>query len=122
MEIFTTYYSSPVGWLQLQSSNEAVTCIRFMDDIGKEEPYTSKVLQNCIQQLDEYFSGKRRIFELPVIQQGTEFQKKIWNLLTDIPYGKTTSYQQLARQYGDVKAIRAVASANGKNNLPVIVP
>jgi len=75
-----------------------------------------------MKQLDEYFAGKRKIFTLSLNQDGTEFQTRIWALLYQIPYGKTISYHQLAKQYGDLKAIRAVASANGKNNLAIIVP
>jgi methylated-DNA-[protein]-cysteine S-methyltransferase len=73
-------------------------------------------------QLDEYFSGKRKTFNLPLAQPGTPFQQKVWELLYMIPFGKTISYHQLAMQYGDLKAIRAVASANGKNNLAIIIP
>ena len=80
------------------------------------------LLQTCISQLDDYFSGKRKTFELTLSQGGTPFQQKVWDLLYQIPYGKTISYHQLAMQYGDLKAIRAVASANGKNNLAIIVP
>jgi methylated-DNA-[protein]-cysteine S-methyltransferase len=62
------------------------------------------------------------VFDLSLNQKGTLFQQKVWDLLYQIPYGKIISYQQLSKQYGDVKAIRAIASANGKNNLPIIVP
>ena len=80
------------------------------------------LLQQCIQQLDEYFSGQRKAFDLPLKQPGTDFQQKVWSLLLKIQYGKTVSYNDLSKQYGDVKAIRAVASANGKNDLAIIVP
>ncbi len=82
----------------------------------------SPLLSQCSQQLNEYFSGQRRDFELPLQQTGTPFQQKVWELLSQIPFGKTISYNTLSKQYGDVNAIRAVASANGKNNLAIIVP
>ena len=80
------------------------------------------LLQITSQQLDEYFSGSRKSFDLPLQQSGTSFQQKVWELLLQIPFGKTISYNELSKQYGDLKAIRAVASANGKNNLAIIVP
>jgi methylated-DNA-[protein]-cysteine S-methyltransferase len=80
------------------------------------------MLIQCIEQLIQYFNGERRIFELPINQTGTPFQQETWSLLMTIPYGKTISYLQLAIKTGDPKATRAVASANGKNNVAIIVP
>ena len=80
------------------------------------------MLIQCVEQLIQYFNGERRIFELPVNQSGTAFQMETWNLLMTIPYGKTISYLQLAIKTGDPKATRAVANANGKNNVAIIVP
>ncbi|MBD0368698.1 MAG: methylated-DNA--[protein]-cysteine S-methyltransferase, partial [Flavisolibacter sp.] len=80
------------------------------------------VLKTVLQQLQEYFEGKRKIFDLPLQQQGTEFQQRVWNQLLQVPFGKTISYLELARKIGDVKAIRAVGTANGKNNLAIVVP
>lgn len=74
------------------------------------------------EQLIQYFHGNRRVFELPIYQKGTEFQEKVWNELMNIPFGKTISYIELSRRLGDPKAIRAASSANGKNNLAIIVP
>lgn len=74
------------------------------------------------EQLIEYFNGNRRVFELPVVQEGTPFQQKVWQALMEIPFGKTLSYLELSRRLGDPKAIRAVAAANGKNNVAIVVP
>jgi len=123
MHMVSTYYTSPLGTLLIQCNNDCISAILFKDE--KEEATHSTehpILQSCVQQLDEYFDGKRKIFDLPLQQQGTDFQTKVWELLYTIPYGKTISYMQLAKQYGDVKAIRAIASANGKNNIAIIVP
>ena len=79
-------------------------------------------LEDCVMQLNEYFEGSRKHFDLKLNPQGTDFQKNIWKLLQSIPYGKTTSYLNLSKQYGDVKSIRAIANANGKNPLWIIVP
>ncbi|MGI8600901.1 MAG: methylated-DNA--[protein]-cysteine S-methyltransferase [Chitinophagaceae bacterium] len=121
MNLFTSYYSSPIGLLQLQCSDKYIKSVFFVE----EEQTTSqehKLLQTCTKQLDEYFAGKRKKFHIPLNQEGTDFQNIIWKLLFQISYGKTISYHQLAMQYGDLKAIRAVAGANGKNKIAIIIP
>ena len=122
MNLYTTYYDSPVGKLKIQCSDKFIKTILFADgeEILRNDDH--KLLQQCIKQLDEYFAGKRKQFNLPLNQDGTDFQVKIWDLLYKIPYGKTISYNDLSKQYGDLKAIRAVASANGKNNICIVVP
>jgi len=80
------------------------------------------VAAKCKAQFDEYFSGKRKIFDLPIKQSGTLFQEKVWNELIKIPFGKTISYLQLSQKIGNVKLIRAVGTANGRNNLAIVVP
>ena len=122
MNLYTAYYHSPIGQLKLQCSDKYIKTLSFSDIEGPIENDEHKLLQTCAKQLDEYFSGKRKQFNLPLNQDGTEFQMKIWDLLYRIPYGKTISYNELSKQYGDLKAIRAVASANGKNNIAIVVP
>ena len=122
MKTYTAYYASPVGQLKLVCSDEHLQELLFVNEDVVVANDASPLLSQCVQQLDEYFSGQRRDFELPLQQSGTAFQQKVWNLLLQIPFGKTISYNTLSKQYGDVKAIRAVASANGKNNLAIIVP
>lgn len=122
MNLYTAYFSSPVGWLLLQCTDKHIKTVSFCDKEPEVPNEGHRLLLACTKQLDEYFAGKRKQFTLPLNQDGTEFQTKIWELLGRIPYGKTISYQELARQYGDLKAIRAVASANGKNNIAIIVP
>ncbi len=79
-------------------------------------------LQSAVQQLDDYFKGNRQEFNLTLNPKGTSFQQKVWKALSEIPFGKTCSYLELSRKLGDAKAIRAVASANGKNPLWVVIP
>lgn len=122
MKLYTTHYSSPLGKLKLQCSDDFLQAVVFAADEDTEQAVEHRLLQTCIKQLDEYFAGQRKEFDLPLQQTGTTFQQKVWDLLYQIPYGKTISYNQLSKQYGDSKAIRAVASANGKNNLAIIVP
>lgn len=121
MELFTAYYSSPVGAIKIQCTEEHVVIIHFVESLGLINDDTA-LLNKTIAQLDEYFLGKRKKFDLPLGQQGSPFQENVWNHLLKIPFGKTISYLQLSRQIGDVKAIRAIASANGKNNLAIVVP
>lgn len=127
MELYTTYYQSPVGVLRISASEHYISSINFEDE---DQAHTRQASPGappplCIQaieQLIQYFNGERRIFEFPIHQQGTSFQEKVWNELLNIRYGKTISYLDLSRKLGDVKAIRAAASANGKNNLAIVVP
>jgi methylated-DNA-[protein]-cysteine S-methyltransferase len=121
MNLYTAYYASPLGQIKLQASDRFIKSVLFVDE-EINSPDIHKLLQSCARQLDEYFSGKRRSFNLPLNQDGTDFQMKVWDLLYKIPYGRTISYQELSRQYGDPRAIRAVAAANGRNNLTIIVP
>ena len=80
------------------------------------------MLKECIEQLNEYFAGKRKVFDLPLNPQGTDFQKRVWAELQKIPYGKTVSYLDIARNIGDVNSTRAVGNANGKNKLNILIP
>ena len=124
-ETFTTYYHSPVGLLKISGTPDYISEVSFHDTTQKNDGSKTDMppmVINCIEQLIQYFNGERRIFELPVNQSGTAFQMETWNLLMTIPYGKTISYLQLAIKTGDPKATRAVANANGKNNVAIIVP
>ena len=121
MKLFTKYHKSPVGTLKIQCTSSHVVLIHFVNEPGLEND-NSELLEKCIIQLDEYFEGKRKDFDLPLGQAGSSFQTNVWEHLLKIPFGKTISYLQLSKQIGDVKAIRAIAAANGKNNLAIVVP
>jgi len=84
--------------------------------------YHSPILAECVRQLDEYFNGRRTIFDVPVRQKGTKFQQSVWNVLTDIPFGKTISYGDVAKMLNNPKSMRAVGAANGQNKVWIIVP
>lgn len=127
MATFTTYYHSPVGLLRISGTDHYISEVHFM----KEEEATAApagttplppMAIQAIEQLIQYFHGNRRIFELPLNQEGTDFQQKVWNELANIPFGKTISYQEFSRRLGDPKVIRAAASANGKNHIAIIIP
>lgn len=119
--MFEAYYKSPVGNLRIISNDRDIIKIEFADDYFKMKMIPVQI-QNCIKQLDEYFTGERKEFQVRINPAGTEFQAKVWNQLLKIPYGKTISYLDQAKSLGDEKAIRAIASANGKNPIPIIIP
>jgi methylated-DNA-[protein]-cysteine S-methyltransferase len=121
-----TYYKTPIGIAKIIGDKNGIQSVSVLDDdtvsdelLNKSVPYC---LQDCVVQLEEYFNGKRASFGLTVNPKGTDFQKKVWKSLLQIPFGKTRSYLEQSKALGDVKAIRAVASANGKNPLWIIIP
>lgn len=128
MHHYKTLYASPVGDLLLTSDDKAITGILFTDTkqenaeaVADESPLP-KVMLACIQQLDEYFAGTLRTFNISFKQQGTPFQQSVWKALCQIPYGHTWSYLALAKYIGNQKSIRAVGTTNGKNQISIIVP
>lgn len=116
------YIDSPMGPIAISGDEDFVSEVKFVAEMGTDTNNLPKVLRDCKQQLLEYFEGKRQQFELRLSQAGTDFQRRVWDQLVAIPYGATTSYMQLSKQLGDVKAIRAVGTANGRNNIAIIVP
>lgn len=116
------HIKTPLGITLIEGDENGIAKIWVLNEevaITKRIPDT---LKEAAQQLQEYFEGKRSTFDFLLNPHGTDFQKKVWKALLEIPYGKTTSYQELSIKLGDVKAIRAVAAANGKNPLWVVVP
>ncbi len=122
--IHTAFYHSPLGILLLQAEEEQLTVAGFKDEavVTATEATSSSVLQKTILQLDEYFTGTRQQFDLPLNPAGTAFQQKVWQQLIQIPFGETITYLHMAKRLGNVKSIRAAASANGKNPLAIIIP
>ena len=119
------FYQSPVGCLKLTANDDSLTTLQLIKDVscGSESKLPDNtVIQQTCKQLDEYFAGRRNMFELPLSPAGTFFQQKVWSALQQIPYGKTISYAQLAQSVGNPKACRAVGSANGKNPIAIIIP
>jgi methylated-DNA-[protein]-cysteine S-methyltransferase len=116
------HYESPIGVVEVTESGAQIHSILFLDSNQEKESEQSPVLNNCIQQLDEYFKHQRQMFDLPLAPQGTSFQKQVWEKLLEIPYGRTSSYLEIAKRIGNPKSIRAVGSANGKNPIVIIIP
>lgn len=113
---------SPLGYTKINGDEHGISSVIVLNSEEKETDIIPEVLQDCVHQLNEYFSGERTQFDLILNPEGTEFQRKVWTELQTIPYGKSISYLELSKQLGDVKAIRAVANANSKNPLWIIVP
>lgn len=114
--------NTPIGLTEIQGDENGISKIYIRDE---DVEITSKIpskLKEAVIQLQEYFEGKRTHFTFLLHPSGTEFQKKVWQELLNIPFGKTCSYLELSKKLGDVKAIRAVAAANGKNPLWIVVP
>ncbi|WP_159263754.1 methylated-DNA--[protein]-cysteine S-methyltransferase [Tenacibaculum maritimum] len=122
----TTYYKTPIGFAKITGNKDGIQTVSVLDAIPNTIKTTPKEiayeLQECVTQLDEYFKGKRIQFNLKLNPQGTSFQQRVWKELLNIPYNKTKSYLEQAKSLGDIKAIRAVASANGKNPIWIIIP
>jgi len=123
--MISAIYDSPIGPLTLASDGKALIQVEFdggkyplpQYDLGNDS-----ILDQTRRELDQYFAGKLRAFNVKVAPQGTEFQRKVWAALQTIPYGATRSYAQQAMSIGSPKATRAVGSANGRNPIPVIIP
>ena len=121
---YHTYYQSPIGLLKISASTHVVNQVLFVDEESAitESTILTPLLQQCLEQLIEYFNGVRQRFDLPIYQEGTTFQSTVWSELLNIAYGRTISYMDLAKRLGNPKVIRAAASTNSKNNICIIVP
>lgn len=122
-------YRSPIGWLRITTSSDGVREVLFHDteedEKGGNEFAALAPDSLCLEtqkQLEEYFSGNRALFDLPLDMAGTDFQLTVWKELLHIPFGRTISYRELSIRIGNTKAIRAVGHANGQNPLPILVP
>ena len=120
--------NSKIGPLFLVASAQGLESIfwqaqdvPFIESLSDSNP-ESIILKNAVQQLEQYLNGQRTSFDLKLAAEGTKFQKKVWQELSKIPFGKTTSYIEIARKIGNEKASRAVGAANGKNPLCIVVP
>ena len=127
MTVFYEYHSTPIGKLLLAGDGDCLTLLGFPS--GKmqkrhEQDWLkdSSPFKEVRSQLDSYFAGEREEFDLPLLPKGTQFQESVWQALTEVPYGETWSYGQLASHIGRPKASRAVGAANGLNPIPIIIP
>ena len=125
--MYYCYLNTPIGELLLAGTDEALRMIGFPKGSMRRDPepdwiFNEKPFEEARKQLLEYFSGERKVFDLPLELDGTEFQLSVLQALQQIPYGTTASYADVARRIGRPKAVRAVGAANGRNPIPIVVP
>lgn len=120
-DIEKVYYKSPIGTIKISGSYEGITSIDFVEsqEVSLEVP---TILCECVKQLNEYFEGTRKEFNLKLLLNGTKFQEQVWRKLIEIPYGETASYGSLAQSLLNPKAVRAVGGANHNNKISIIIP
>lgn len=118
----TAYIKSPLGITEIIGDENGIAVISVLDSEKEISAEIPEVLKEAVAELQNYFEGNRNDFTFKLNPKGTDFQQKVWQELLNIPFGKTMSYLDLSKKLGDVKAIRAVASANGKNPLWIVVP
>ena len=116
------YLETPIGVAEIKGDEQGIRSISVLDEAPELTDIIPENLQDCARQLKEYFNGERKSFDIKLNPDGTSFQKKVWKKLETIPFGKSMSYLELSKELGDVKAIRAVASANVKNPHWIVVP
>jgi len=127
MTTYYCYHDSPIGRILLAGDGDSLTLLGFPSGSmarrhEKDWVEDKKPFKEVIKQLKQYFKGELEEFDLPLAPMGTNFQQSVWQALTEIPYGETWSYGQLAKHIGRPKASRAVGAANGVNPIPIIVP
>lgn len=121
--MITHYMESPAGWLRVVvEPSGALSAIRFEDQAPPHPSSSDRAVEPVVRQLQEYFAGERRMFDLELSPRGTEFQQQVWKALSAIPWGRTCSYADLARTIGKPAAVRAVGQANARNRIPIVIP
>ena len=116
------YFHSPIGYIRITEDDDFITSVYLLDEEYEITPPETPLLKKAVKQLDEYFAGERKDFDLPLRQTGSAFQQKVWEQLSKIEYGKTISYLQQSKLMKNPEGIRAIASANGRNHLVIVVP
>ncbi len=118
------FYQTDIGEIGIEENGKAITNLYFQkESLSKEAVFQeTELLKEAAEQLSSYLKGKRKVFELPLAPNGTEFMKSVWKALGDIPYGETRSYGEIAQSIGKRKAARAVGLANNKNSIPIFIP
>ncbi len=116
------FVRTPIGWLEIAEEEGAITRVEFTAQAAPKRARPSPVLEACRTQLEEYFAGRRRAFDVKLKPSGTAFQRAVWSELLKIPYGRTSTYARVAAAIGREQAVRAVGAANGRNPISIIIP
>ncbi|MBG24386.1 MAG: cysteine methyltransferase [Idiomarinaceae bacterium] len=119
--MYQAQLSSPLGPISVRSDGACVTAVEFCDESSKEGS-KCEVLSAAIAQLEDYFAGRLQTFDLPLSPEGTAFQQRVWQALTKVPYGTTSSYAKIAQAIENPKGVRAVGMANSKNPIAIVIP
>jgi methylated-DNA-[protein]-cysteine S-methyltransferase len=119
---FRLYYQSPIGLVEIAGTDSALTGLNFVEVRPRKTTDEPAVLRDALRQIDEYFLSRRTDFTVPLKTEGTPFQEEVWRALRGIGYGRTASYQDIARTIGRADAVRAVGAANGANPISIIIP
>ena len=119
--VYFDYYDSPIGLIEIAGTSTAVIALNFVEERCREAASHSLVAE-AVRQIDEYFDGKRREFEIEMALEGTDFQRQVWQQLGTVPFGCVASYQDIAKGVGRPTAVRAVGAANGRNPIAIMVP
>jgi methylated-DNA-[protein]-cysteine S-methyltransferase len=121
--VYKAYYNSPIGTVEIVSDENYILSLSFVDNATENNlDNAPEILQSALQQVEEYFQGKRSVFDVKLKAEGTEFQQKVWQRLVEVPYGNTAGYGEIAVAVGNSKACRAVGGANNKNKIAIIIP
>jgi len=115
------YFTSPIGLIEIGVTSGALVSLIYVDQ-RRYDAHPNAIVDCTFAQLGEYFAGRRRTFDIPLVLQGTDFQKRVWQQLLAIPFGQMVSYLDIARALGNPKAVRAVGAANGHNPVSIVVP
>ncbi|MFX3673069.1 MAG: methylated-DNA--[protein]-cysteine S-methyltransferase [Paenisporosarcina sp.] len=118
--MFRGYYESPIGFIEVLADDENVHSVLFVEEINNSNE--NHIVKQILLQLDFYFKGNLNEFDSPSMSSGTPFQQTVWTALTEIPFGTTTTYSDIAHLLNNEKAVRAVGTAIGKNKLAILVP
>ena len=121
-KLYQKYIDSPIGWLKIETSDISLMAISFTEKDETNSSILPRILQQTEFQLKEYFNGSRKVFNLNLNPEGTEFQKRVWQLVEKVDFGKTVSYLDIAKQTGSKNNTRAVGMANSKNPIPIVIP
>lgn len=120
--MYKIHYKSVIGVLEITGTEDGIVSLEYAGENQGQSKDVSGCLKECVRQLDEYFAGTRKEFSLKLIPEGTAFQKKVWDALSNILYGKNATYGEIARAVGSERAARAVGNANNKNRIAIIIP
>jgi methylated-DNA-[protein]-cysteine S-methyltransferase len=122
MQKFRAYHHSEIGPIEIVGNQKGILAVTFGADEFEIDRNLPAIMTECLRQMTEYFKGRRQKFSVPLIMEGTNFQKAVWRQLQKIPFGRTASYGDVARAVGSPRAFRAVGNANNKNPISLIIP